>query len=319
MAFAQDVTLRLQTFHSQDSLVGEGAQEFFDDLETMSDGRIEIEPFFSSAVVKSVETFDAAVNGILDADMTAPAYQVGKDAAFQFVGDPMGGYDTPWQFYAFMYEGGGMEASRALFADFGMYLVGIHIQAQESLASSKALKTVADLKNFKFRSPPGMETMVFANLGATPIVMDFTEVFTALESGVIDGADAANLSTNKTLGLYDVVNHATYPGFHSLPANCLAIRLDLWESIPEDLKRIIDVGYQKFAFRLTLTGSVETQQAANELTAQGVELHDWSTEDRETFREAALKAWDSFADTDRAKEQVDMHRTFQKEIGLAKN
>ncbi|RAI00862.1 C4-dicarboxylate ABC transporter substrate-binding protein [Acuticoccus sediminis] len=316
LAHAQDFTLRLQTFHSADSPVGEGAAAFIDDVETMSDGRIKIEPFFSSAVVKSVETFDAAVNGILDVDMTAGSYQVGKDSAFQFVGDPMGGYDDPWQLYAFVYNGGGLEAARELYASYGMYLVGFHIQAPESLASSKPLRTVADLKNFKFRSPPGMETMIFANLGATPVVMDFTEVFTALESGVIDGADAANLAVNKSLGLYDVVKHATYPGFHSTPANHLAVRKDMWDSMPADLQRIFEVAYEKFAFRLTLASAVETRRAASELAAQGVEMHDWSMEDRKLFRDAALSAWDEFADTERAKQIVKLHKDFQSLIGL---
>ena len=62
--------------------------------------------FYSSAVVKSTETFDAAASGVLDGDMTGGAYQTGKNAAFQFVGDIMGGYNTPWEQYAWLYYGG---------------------------------------------------------------------------------------------------------------------------------------------------------------------------------------------------------------------
>ena len=76
-AFAQDITLRIQTHLSPESMSGKQAAQFFDDLSVMSGGRIAIEPFYSSAVVKSVETFDAAVNGILDGDMTGGAYQTG--------------------------------------------------------------------------------------------------------------------------------------------------------------------------------------------------------------------------------------------------
>ena len=36
--------------------------------------------------------------------------------------------------------------------------------------------------------------------------MDFTEVITALESGIIDGADASTLATNLNIGVYDVAN-----------------------------------------------------------------------------------------------------------------
>jgi len=315
-AVAQDFTLRIQTHLSPESVSGQNAAEFFDDIETMSGGRIDVEEFYSSAVVKSVETFDAAVNGILDGDMTGGAYQTGKDPAFQFVGDIMGGYDTPWQLYAFLYNGGGLEVAQKLYNEYGMQLIGWWIPGQEALSSSAPITGPDALKDWKFRSPPGMETKIFANMGASPIVMDFTEVFTALESGIIDGADASNLSTNQSLGIYDIVKHATYPGFHSMPADHFAINKSVWDSLPEDLQRIIDVAMQKLAFRTTLDYQVDIQRAANELAEAGVTLHDWSAEDRRAFREAAVEAWDEFATTQLAKDLVAQHKEFLTKIGL---
>ncbi len=318
-ASAQEFTLRIQTHLSPESVSGQQAATFFDDIETMSDGRIVVEPFFSSAVVKSVETFDAAVNGILDGDMTGGAYQTGKDAAFQFVGDPMGGYDTPWQMYAFLYEGGGLEAAQNLYNEFGMQLIGWWIPGQEALASTAPIAGPDALQDWKFRSPPGMETKIFANLGASPVVMDFTEVFTALELGIISGADASNLSTNQSLGLYDIASHGTYPGFHSMPADHLAINKTVWDSMPEDLQRIIEVAMQKLAFRTTLAYAVDIQRAANELSENGITLHDWSAEDRSTFRDAAVSAWDDFATTENAQALVAKHKEFLNTIGLLGN
>ena len=316
-ALAQaEFTLRIQTHLSPESLSGKNASAFFDDVQVMSGGRIAIEPFFSSAVVKSVETFDAAVNGIVDGDMTGGAYQTGKDPAFQFVGDIMGGYDTPWQLYAFLYNGGGLEVAQQLYNEYGMQLIGWWIPGQEALSSTSPIEGPDSLTDWKFRSPPGMETKIFANLGASPIVMDFTEVFTALESGIIDGADASNLSTNQSLGLYDMAEHATYPGFHSMPADHLAINKTIWDSMPEDLQRIVEVAMQKLAFRTTLDYAVDIQRAANELADAGVTLHDWSAEDRDTFRQAAISAWDEFATTDMAKDLVAQHKEFLGKIGL---
>ncbi len=113
-ATAQQTTLRIQTHYNLDQMSGQLAQEFFDRIETMSNGEITIEPFFSFSVVKSVETFDAAATGILDCDMTGGAYQTGKNPAFQFVGDIMGGYDTPYQQLSWLYYGGGLEAAQEL-------------------------------------------------------------------------------------------------------------------------------------------------------------------------------------------------------------
>ena len=316
-AQAQDHTLRLQTHFAAETVSGKLAQQFIDDVHVMTGGRVNIEAFFSSSVVKSVETFDAAATGILDIDMTGGAYQTGKNPAFQFIGDIMGGYDTPWQQYAWLYHGGGFDAANELYNEFGMELVGWWIPGQESMSSSRPLRGVEDLKDWKFRSPPGMETEIFAELGAKPIVMDFTEIFTALETGIIDGADASGLANNVGLGLYDLVEHVTYPGFHSMPSDHLAVNKAVWDGLPEDIQRIIEVAMQKLAFRTTLAFEVENNKAAAELRARGVNLYDWSAEDRKTFRTAAQSAWQRWADrTPEARALVDSHVSFLGELGL---
>lgn len=204
-----------------------------------------------------------------------------------------------------------------LYNAYNMQLIGWWIYGQESLASAKPLRGPEDLKDWKFRSPPGLETEIFAELGAKPVVMDFTEIFTALETGIIDGADASGLANNKSLGLYDVVKHATYPGFHSMPSDHLAIRKDVWDSLPKDLQRIISVAMEKLAFRTSLTFLIENERAAKALKEQGVTLHDWSPEDRKHFREVARRNWERWAQkTPEARKLVDSHIAFMKELGL---
>ena len=175
-AMAQDSTnLRIQTHYAPETVSGQLAQEFFDKVTLMSNGEITIEPFFSASVVGPTETFDAAASGILDCDMTGGGYQTGKNPAFQFVGDIMGGYDTPYQQLSWLYYGGGLEAAQELYNQYDMQLIGWWVYGQESLVSTAPIAGPDDLQNWKFRSPPGMETKIFEKLGASPIVMDFTE------------------------------------------------------------------------------------------------------------------------------------------------
>ncbi|MHA1566186.1 MAG: TRAP transporter substrate-binding protein DctP, partial [Alphaproteobacteria bacterium] len=249
--------------------------------------------------------------------MHGGAYQTGKNPAFQFVGDPMGGYDNPYQLYGFLYQGGGLEAANELYNQHGMHLVSWWAAGQESMSSSRPIAGPADLKDWKFRSPPGLETEIFAELGASPIVMDFTEIFTALETGIIDGADASSLANNVGLGLYDIVKHATFPGFHSMPMDHITFNLEVWNGLPEYAQRIIEVAAQKLALQTTLTFEVANREAAAQLKAEGVTLYDWTPEDRAAFRAGAQKAWDGWADkTPEARALVDAHRAWMRKIGL---
>jgi len=309
-------TLRIQTHYAADHPSGKLAAQFAEDVEVMSNGSLDVEMFYSSSVVATLETFDAAVNGILDCDMTGGAYQTGKNSAFQFVGDIMGGYDTPYQQLSWLYYGGGYEAAQELYNKEGMQLIGWWIYGQESMSSSRPLAGPEDLKNWKFRSPPGLETEIFTAMGASPIVMDFTEIFTALETGIIDGADASGLANNVGLGIYDIVKHATYPGFHSMPSDHLACNKMVWDSLTEGERRIIDTAMQKVSLQTALSNDKKNAEAAAMLKTQGVTLYDWSAEDRAAFRARAQGAWDTFADTPEAKALVKSHREYLTALGL---
>lgn len=314
-AASAETKLRIQTHFSQETLSGQMAGEFIKDVTEMSGGEIQIEMFYSGAVVKAAETFDAAATGILDCDMTGGAYQTGKNPAFQFTGDLNGGYANPYQQMAWLLHGGGYDALNELYNQHNMEFIGWWIPGPESLTSTRPIRGVDDFKNWKFRSPPGIITMIFENLGASPIVMDFNEIFTALETGIIDGADAANLTNNIGLGLYDIGKHTNYPGFHSMPADHLACRKDVWDAMPDAHKAILKVGMQALALKNTTINEVKNAENSVKLAAEGLNMYEWSPEELGKYRNAVQSAWVEFATTPEAKSLLNSHLDFLRGIG----
>lgn len=318
LAVAAETKLRIQTHYAPETPSGKLLTEYVENIQKMSNGEIKVEMFYSSSVVKSVETFDAAATGILDCDATGGAYQTGKNPAFQFVGDIMGGYATPVQQLSWLYYGGGLEAAQSLYNKYDMQLVGWVVYGQESFASTKKIAGIADLKDWKFRSPPGMETKIFQKLGAKPIVMDFTEIFTALESGIIDGADASGIANNVGLGLYDIAKYANFPGFHSMPSDHIACNKAVWDAMPDHHKTIMQVAIGDLALKSALTFEKKNAEAVSALQAKGITVSAWSAEDLQTFRDAAQSAWGDFATTPEAKALVASHINYLGQLGLVK-
>ena len=312
---AETTNLRIQTHFSPETLSGKMAAGFIEDVTAMSNGEIEIEMFYASAVVKSAETFDAAATGILDCDMTGGSYQTGKNPAFQFAGDLNGGYANPYQQYAWLLHGDGYKVLNDLYNEHNMEFVGWWIPGPESLSSTRPIRGVEDFKDWKFRSPPGIITMIFKNLGASPIVMDFNEIFTALETGIIDGADAANLTNTIGLGLYDIAQHTNYPGFHSMPADHLACRKDVWDAMPAHHKAILKVGMQALGLKNTSINEVMNARNSVDLAKKGLNMYEWSPEEMAKYRSAVQSAWVEFATTPESKALLDSHLTFLRSIG----
>ena len=315
VASAETTSLRIQTHFSQETLSGQMAGEFIEDVTAMSNGEIQIEMFYASSVVKSAETFDAAATGILDCDMTGGSYQTGKNPAFQFTGDLTGGYANPYQQYAWLLHGGGYDALNELYNQYNMEFVGWWIPGPESLSSTRPIRGVADLEGWKFRSPPGVITMIFENLGASPIVMDFNEIFPALETGIIDGADAANLTNNIGLGLYDIAEHTNYPGFHSMPADHLACRKDVWDGMPDHHKAILKVGMQALALKNTTINEVKNAENSVALAEKGLNMYQWAEEDMAAYRAAVQSAWTDFATTPESQALLNSHLDFLRGLG----
>ena len=110
-AASAQTNIRIHTHFSQEALSGKLAGEFIDDIQTMSNGEIQVEMFYGGALVKSAEIFDAAATGIVDCDMSGGAYQTGKDPAFQFAGDLAGGYLNPYQQMSWLLHGDGYAGS----------------------------------------------------------------------------------------------------------------------------------------------------------------------------------------------------------------
>ena len=311
-------TLKIETHFTASSPNGEVAAQFAKNVEMFSGGSLKVEMFYSSSVTgKSAEVFNSAQTGIIDCDMTGAGYQTGKNAAFQFAGDVMGGYDNPYQQYEFLNFPGAQEAVDALYNKYGMTLIGWWIPGHESLISSRPIPDVASLKDFKFRSPPGMESMIFTALGAKPIVMDFGEVPTALQTGLIDGADYSSLATNYAGGHYEQNKYATYPGFHSMPADHLACNTKVWNKLKPHEKGAMLAAIEICGRTITSLVERKNAEAVKALNEMGVTLHDWSKEDRAKFRQAALGAWEEWkTKSPEAAALIEIHKAYMKANGI---
>lgn len=129
-------------------------------------------------------------------------------------------------------------------------------------------------------------------MGASPIVMDFTEVFIALEAGTIAGVDASSLANN--VGLYDILGHTAFPDFYSTPVDQITFNLVVWNRFPDDINAILDTAVQALALQTTMTIDIANVEAETGLKQQGVRIYDCSPEDCAEFCSGAQRAWDGW-------------------------
>lgn len=310
-------TWRIQSLWQAGSINQKVFERFADNVAKASDGRLKVETLPVKAVVAHNETLEAVKAGILDGQHTGTVYFAGRDPAFGLLGDLNAGYETPYQMTMWFYHRGGLELARELYRKNGLYFVGPVFWGVESIPMTKQVSTVAEFEGVKLRMPEGPASEIFRRVGAAPTNIPGSEVYTSLERGVIDGTDWGTLSMNQDLGYHKIAPFPIYPGIHSMPVGDMAINLQKWEALPDDLKAIFETAVHDFNLDMIQTmeaGDLEARAAARE---DGATLVDWSSEERQRLREIAAEVWADYGSKNElAKRIYESHVAFLKELGL---
>lgn len=290
---------------------------FTERVKEMTNGRLEIEPLSVGTVVAYNETVDAVGAGILDGVHGGGGYSAGKEVGFSLITDLNGAYENPYQMQMWFEYEGGMELAQELYGKFNMHFIGPIFWGVESIPSKNPIRNMADFKGVKMRAPEGMAQDIFKKLGAAPVNIPGSEVYTALERGVISATDWGTLGMNEDLGYHKIAKFPIYPGIHSMPGTDVSVNLDKWNALPKDLQAIVTVAVRDFARDMIQTIAQTDAVAAAQSKAAGVELVNWSQEERRKFRAVASTVWKEYSTrSEMGKKIYESHINFLKKLGL---
>ncbi len=272
-------------------------KEWVERVGAMTGGKISISLVPVNSVVAYNETLDAVGAGILQGHIADPSYFSGKDPAFAMLGNLVGAWSNPYQMIGFMEYGGGKQVYNELVNPYGLQFIGAASTGVESFVSKKPIRSIEDFKGIKMRAPEGMVQEVFSAVGASPVNLPGSEVYTALDKGVIDAADYSVFSTNDAQGLHKFAKYPMYPGFHSMPTLAVSINKTQWDSLTPELQEIMSVSVRDFSYdmiqRLEMLDRDSSVAAKEDST---LEIINWSDEERVKFRGIAKQQWKKWAD-----------------------
>ena len=219
--------------------LGIAPERFADSLRKMSRGRIDIKVYGAGELVGAFEVFDAVSRGTAEMGHGAAYYWRGKlPVAALFSTVPFG--MTAQEMNGWLHYGGGLELWRELYAPFDLLpLAAGNTGVQMAGWFNKEINSIADLQGLKMRIP-GLGGEVLQRAGGVPVSLPGGEVFTALQTGVIDATEWVGPYNDRAFGLHTVAKYYYYPGWHEPGATTeLLVNATAWESLPEDLQEMI--------------------------------------------------------------------------------
>jgi TRAP-type mannitol/chloroaromatic compound transport system substrate-binding protein len=222
-----------------DQLQG-AAQRLAKIVEEMSAGRFQIEVFPGGQIMQPFECFNAASQGKIEAYMGSAQWWRDREPAIEwFATIPFG--MNPQGMAAWYYQGDGEKLIEEAYAPLNLVPRPAFSNAPQMGGwFRKKISAIGDFKGLRMRIP-NLGGMVYVSAGATTVLLPASDIFGALERGVIDAAEWVGPHDDMILGLHRTARYYYYPGWHEPgTVNDFGFNKKAYDALPVDLRRMLD-------------------------------------------------------------------------------
>ncbi len=291
----QERTIRVSNGVAQEHPVGNGVEAMTQCMAERSDGKLKLNAFWSGALGGDLDATQALRSGTQEMVITSTSPLVG-------IAPELGVFDLPFLF------NNEQEADAVLDGEFGQYISDrmpeyglINLAYWENgfrnlTNSQRPVASAEDIQGLKVRV---MQNNIFldsfANLGANAVPMAFGEVFTALETGAIDGQEnpVVTIDTSKFSEVQDYLTLSR----HAYTPFMVLYSKPLWDQLSAEEQGILK--------DCAIVGRDVQRKASRELTEKslanvkeaGMEVTELSPEAQAAMREAVQPVYEKHAAT----------------------
>lgn len=292
------IVIKFSHVVAQDTPKGKAAEFFKKRAEELTKGKVKVEVYANSTLYKDKEEMEALQLGAVQ--MLAPSLaKFGPLGVREFEA-----FDLPYLFDSYdelhkVTQGAVGKSLLAKLEPKGIKGLGYWDNGFKSFSANKPLKTPADYKGLKMRiqSSKVLEAEIRA-LQALPQVLAFSEVYQALQTGVVDGTEnpISNLYTQK---MHEVQKNLSITE-HGYLGYALIVNKKFWEGLPADLRAQLDTAVKEATDYANKIAKEENDAALEAVRKSGkTEIYTPTAQER-----AALK-----------KELVKVHAEMESRIG----
>ena len=306
-AFAADMTMKFGHVGAPGSLFEATANNFAECVNSASAGKIEVQTFGSSQLGKDKELLQKLK--LSQVDFALPS------SVMSSVDDVFGIFEMPYiisdRDHMRRVQGAMMDTFQSAAEAKGYHIVGLAENGFRHITNNtRPINVPADLEGIKLRTPNGVwRVSMFKLYGANPTPMAFSDVFTALQTGVMDGqenpyAQIASAKFQEVQKYLSITGHVYTPGYVLTSQKSFA-------ALPEDVQAMLtDCGNKTQDFTYEKAAQLETE-LLDVIKAAGVEVNE---ADKAAFIEASKPIYEAFAkEVDGGQELIDQV------LGLAKS
>lgn len=286
VASAQTIKLTLAHGNPPDNPRHVASLKFAELVKAKTNGRIEIQVAHSAQLGDDAAMVTALRSGTLDFSANSQGAVATVVPEYAALGMPFlfANVQKAWE----VMDGPiGKELAEKSSAK-GMVLLGLWDNGIRQMSNSKRpIKSPADMKGLKMRTPPDAVTVdIMQAMGADPQQIKFSELYVALQQGVVDGQEnpLTNIASAK---LYEVQKYISLSG-HKYESTPFLMSKRTWDRMtPADQKVVMDAAAEATQLQRRLNKEVDDKLVAD-LKSKGVQI---DSIDRKAFVDASAPVY----------------------------
>ncbi|MDD2408101.1 MAG: TRAP transporter substrate-binding protein [Tepidiphilus sp.] len=284
---AEPILLKFSHVVAEDTPKGKGALKFKELAEKYTEGKVKVEVYPNSTLYKDKEELDALQMGAVQ--MLAPSLaKFGPLGVRQFEV-----FDLPYIFegYEDLHKVTYGPVGKKLFAELepkGIKGLAYWDNGFKVFSANRPLRKPEDFKGLKMRiqSSKVLEAQMRA-LGAIPQVMAFSEVYQALQTGVVDGTEnpPSNLYTQK---MHEVQKYVTLSD-HGYLGYAVIVNKRFWDGLPDEVRAALEKAMEEATVYANDIAAEENAKAIEAVKAAGTsEIITLSAEEKLALKKALV-------------------------------
>lgn len=281
--------------------LGLAPENFAERIKVISNGRLLIDVYGANEIVPALGVFGAVSSGSVEMGHGAAYYWKGRiPAASFFTSVPFG--MNAQEMNGWLNYGGGLELWRELYQPFNLIpFPGGNTGVQMGGWFNKEINSMADIKGLKMRIP-GLGGDVFARAGGVAVNIPGGELYTSLQSGVIDATEWVGPYNDLAFGFHEIAKYYYYPGWHEPgPTLEFIINKAAFDSLPNDLQQMVEVTAMAINQNMLDEYTARNKDAYHELlNTHKIDIREFPADVLSAFEKISWELYDETAKTDPA-------------------
>jgi len=291
------LVLKYNTYAADTTIIGKELTWWAQELEKRTEGRVKIQFYWAQSLVKVGESIDAVERNIADLSFIPVAYFHGKlplssSTELIYITDKP---DAQAMACTELYKT--YKPFRDEWEGRAMHVTHFHNSYSSVLINKKQVNSLEDLKGLRIRGL-GLISEAIKLLGAVPISLPGTEIYSAMERGVIDSVCGAAFDWTISMRMPEVGPYITNPGVGIYITLATVINNKLWNQLPDDIKAVIDELGQDFPIKTLEIMMSKNKESVKKGIEQGGKLYLLSDQEMKRWKDKVTPAlWDNWQET----------------------